>query len=174
VGAPWQPYTSRSPTGRSTTPSSRHDTLVLPLFLLPPSIIVKAEKPSRHCHPYSGELACAHHRTTVHQISPNAPPWTPLPPPPLSWANRVEVRAHCRIRHRPPRTFLAGAPPCHGRTPLASPHLPSLVFRVCLEPLMLTGPGNWVVPPLSSPESVSRDHGPPLPSPTALAAAIAP
>jgi hypothetical protein len=86
----------------------------------------------------------------------------------------VEVRAHCRIRHRPPRTFLAGAPPCHGCTPLASHCLPSLVFWVCLEPLMLTGPANRVTPPRSSPEPVSHGRGPPLLSPTALATTIAP
>jgi hypothetical protein len=115
VGAPWRPYANCGPTGqfatslKATTPSPGR--LSLHSLILPPSVIAKAEKPSRNCYPCSCELTRAHHYTTIHQISPTTPPWTPLPPPPLSWANCVGVRAHCRIRHRPPQTFLIGAPP---------------------------------------------------------------
>jgi hypothetical protein len=52
----------------------RHDARVLPPFPLPPSFVFNREKPSRHCCLHSGELARAHHRTTVHQNSPTAPP----------------------------------------------------------------------------------------------------
>jgi hypothetical protein len=110
MDAPWWPYAGRGPTGQSATPlkSPRYGAAAPHSFLPPRS--PSRRKPSHHCHLCSSELACAHHRTTIHQISPNAPPCTPIPPPPLNWANRVEVRAHCRIRHRLPRTILTGVP----------------------------------------------------------------
>jgi hypothetical protein len=55
----------------------------------------------------------AHHRTTAYQIPSTAPPWNPLPPPPLSWTNRAEVRAHCRLfpaRSSPERRCPHGPP----------------------------------------------------------------
>jgi hypothetical protein len=65
-----------------------------------------------------------HHRTTAYQTLPTALPWTLLPPPPLSWANRVEIRPHCRLfpaRVLPPHHRHHGPPwPAHLRHSLTS------------------------------------------------------
>jgi hypothetical protein len=78
VAAAWTRHGSRTlavaPLVRSCVTSSHHGTLLLLLFLPPSSLSLQAEKPSRHYRPRSGEPAHAHHRTTVHQISPTAPP----------------------------------------------------------------------------------------------------
>jgi hypothetical protein len=139
---------------------------------LPHSALTQ-RKLSRHCRPTPAS-SCA--LTTAPQPTKTHPLLHIITPSILHLAvgvNCAGVRQHRHLRHRPPQAFLAGAPPWRGRASPASPYLASLVCRVRLEPLMLTGPAIRAEQPSSSSEPACRGRGPPLPSLTTLAAAIA-
>jgi hypothetical protein len=130
----WQSYTGVGPTGRATAPSNSPLSLhsLLPL----PSVHAEAEEPRCHCRHELAELVCHHHRAFASFRPPKALLLLPLPRPPLSWANRAEVRAHflflspsaMDIAHRSATVVMVGFTGASFR-----PSSPSYVPRACVK-----------------------------------------